>query len=121
MIAELKRQTESNNEEEIRKIFDSYDELQVLRDELDSLIKRLEKLKTMKAGKDKDKGVDDLIAAFDQLTGSNSQLDSKQVAQIKTWLGNSISKKDDSKDPEQHVLGHYNQIIRGLRDLKSAL
>ena len=121
MIAELKRQTESNNEEEIRKIFDSYDELQVLRDELDSLIKKLDELKNMKAGKEKDKGVDDLIEAFDKLTDSNSQFDSRQVAQIKTWLGNSISKKDDSKDPEQHVLGHYKQIIRGLRDLKSAL
>ncbi len=122
MIDDLKRQSKEDDvSTAITKLFENYDELESLRSSLDDLIKKLNQLKNMPASSDKDKGVDEIINTFNTLATENKQLDKVKVNKVKELLGNPITKKDDRKDPDGHVLGQYKAIIDLIRELKLEL
>ena len=122
MIDDLKRQSQEDDvTTAVKKLFEDYDELEAIRSSLDDLIKKLNELKAMPASNAKNKEVDEVIKTFNDLTAENKQLDKVKVKKVKQLLSNSITKKDDSKDPEGHVLGQYKAIIELIRELKLEL
>lgn len=122
MIANLKKESAKDDiSTAIEDLFAQYDELDSLRSCLDELIQRLNKLKTMPAGAEKNQEVDEVIASFIKLTDSNKRFNPAKVDRVKELLSNPITKQDDHKSPNRPVLGQYQAIIGLIRDLKIEL
>ena len=119
LIESLKKESEEKNVS-----LTSFDEVKILRGELQELIRMVNELKAMKSG-DKSAKVKSIQESFNNLrVDFGEYLDDATEKQLSEWFTNDIMKAYDSDNKykkNQGVTGHYDGIIRAINSLLDAL